>query len=194
MNRKLSIVVAAVFAAMFGVLGFIAGGTMPAVVFSIASGGGLVLWLATTYRTPVDPLKIIVPYLLAVILFHIHVYEVYVTDFEELIYNISGFHVTERDFLTVSAFAVPLLWLTGAILLLKRTNVGYYLLSFFFVMLTIAALPHFVSPFVEDGTVHYTPRMYTAALPLIPAGYGLYVVLNEIRRQKRSPPVAAPRP
>lgn len=160
------------------------GGPVPGVVFSLASGGGLILWLATTYKTPVDPLKIIVPYLLAVILFHIHVYEVYVTDFGELVYNISGFDVTERDFLTVSTFVVPILWLTGAILLLNRTDVGYYMLSFFFVMLTIAAIAHFVSPFIEDGTFHYTPGMYTAALPLIPAGYGLYVVVTQTRRQK----------
>ena len=99
----------------------------------------------------------------------------------------------ERGFLTVAGFVAPILWLIGAVLLLKRTNIGYYMLSFFFVTMTIAELAHFVFPFIEDGTFHYTSGMYTAALPLIPAGYGLYVVLTEIRRQKSpEPPVPDP--
>ena len=133
--------------------------------------------LPTDYR-----FRVFVPY--AVILFIIHVYEEYLTDFEGLVTDISGIHVLERDFLTVAAFIAPVLWLTGAVLLLKRTNVGYYMLSFFFVGMTIAELSHFAFPFLEDGTFHYTSGMYTAALPLIPAGYGLYITLSEIRKQR----------
>ena len=71
-------------------------------------------------------------------------------------------------------------------LLLKRTDIGYYLLSFFFVGMTVAELSHFVFPFLEDGTFHYTSGMYTAALPLIPAAYGLYIVVSEIKKQKQT--------
>ncbi|MCH7976309.1 MAG: HXXEE domain-containing protein, partial [Bacteroidetes bacterium] len=137
-------------------------------------------------KTPVDPQKIIVPYLLSVILFIAHVYEEYITDFEGLVSDISGVHVLERDFLTVAAFIAPVLWLVGAVLLLKRTDIGYYLLSFFFVGMTVAELSHFVFPFLEDGTFHYTSGMYTAALPLIPAAYGLYIVVSEIKKQKQT--------
>ncbi len=55
----------------------------------------------------------------------------------------------------------------------------------FSVAMVFAELAHFVFPFVEDGTFHYVSGMYTAALPLIPAGYGLYVTLSEIKKAKR---------
>ena len=117
-------------------------------------------------------------------MFIIHVYEEYVTDFEVAITDITGFHVLEKNFLTIAAFIGPSLWLIGAILLLKKTQVGYYFLSFFFVSMIIAELSHFVFPFLEDGTFHYVSGMYTAALPLIPAGYGLYITMCEIKKER----------
>ena len=53
-----------------------------------------------------------------------------------------GVHVLERDFLTVAAFIAPVLWLTGAVLLLKRTDVGYYIVSVFFVAMTRDTYDH----------------------------------------------------
>ena len=80
-----------------------------------------------------------------------------------------------------AAFLAPIIWIGGAILLLEKTQFGYYALSAFFVAMTIAELSHFIFPFMEDGTFHYASGMYTAALPLIPAFYGLRVVLKEIK-------------
>jgi hypothetical protein len=100
-------------------------GILPAIVFTVALGRGLVLWLATNYRIQIDPLKLIVPYLLTVIFFIIHVYEEYITDFEVAMTDITGFHVLERDFLTITAFLGPVIWLSGAIMLLKRIHAGY---------------------------------------------------------------------
>ncbi len=185
MTKKLSLVVALVFIAGIATLVATLMGTVPAIVFSVAFGGGLVLWLATTYRTPIDPLKVIVPYLLTVIFFIIHVYEEYLTDFEVAMTDITGFHVLERDFLTIAAFLAPVIWLAGAVLLLKKIHLGYYFLSSFYVAMTIAELAHFFFPFMEDGTFHYVSGMYTAALPLFPAGYGLYVTLREIRKERQ---------
>jgi hypothetical protein len=94
--------------------------------------------------------------------------------------------VPERNFLTMTALSAPVLWLTAAILLVKRTHVGYYFLSVLYVNMIVAELAHFVFPFIEDGTFHYVSGMYTAALPLLPAGYGLYITVREIRNA-RSP-------
>lgn len=159
-------------------------GKLPTIVFSIAFGGGFILWLFTTFKTPVEPRRIIVPYLITVIFFIIHVYEEYLTDFEMAVSDITGIHVLEKNFLTIAAFVGPIVWLTGAILLLKKTDFGFYLLSFFFVAMTIAELSHFIFPFIEDGTFHYVSGMYTAALPLIPAGYGLYILFDELKKEK----------
>jgi hypothetical protein len=38
---------------------------------------------------------------------------------------------------------------------------------------------------MEDGTFHHVFGMYTPALPLFPAGDGLYVTLAEIKKAKR---------
>ncbi len=159
-------------------------GPLAAIVFSVASVGGFLLWIFTTYRTPIDPTKVIIPYLWTVILFVVHVYEEYLTDFEVAIFDVSGFHVLERDFLSVAAFGAPIIWLTGAILLLKKTHIGFYFLSFFYVAMIIAELSHFVFPFIKDGTFHYVSGMYTAALPLIPAIYGLSITLSEIKKER----------
>ena len=70
--------------------------------------------------------------------------------------------------------------------LIKRTDIGFYFLSFFYVAMMFAELSHFVFPFLEDGTFHYVSGMYTAAIPLIPAGYGFYITLSEIKKAKQS--------
>jgi len=184
MNKKISVLLVLVFIAGFIGMAVVLLGKIPAIVFSVASIGGFVLWMATTYRTPIDTQKVIVPYLFTIILFIVHVYEEYMTDFEVAMTDITGFHMLERNFLTVAAFVAPILWLTGAILLLKKTHVGYYFLSFFFVAMTLAELSHFVFPFLEDGTFHYVSGMYTAAIPLIPAAYGLQITMREIRKER----------
>ena len=184
MNKKVSVLIVLFFIVGFIGIALVLLGKIPAVVFSVASIGGFILWMLTTYKTPLDTQKIIVPYLLTVIFFIIHVYEEYITDFEVAMTDITGFHMLEKNFLTVAAFFAPIIWITGAILLIKKTHIGYYFLSFFFVAMTVAELAHFVFPFLEDGTFHYVSGMYTAALPLIPAAYGLYITMHEIKRTR----------
>ena len=161
-------------------------GPIPAIVFFAAFGGGLVLYMRTAWRTPFDTLKVIVPYLLTVMLFMVHTYEEYLTDFEVVVSRMAGRTVPEPDFLFIVAWLAPLLWVGGAILLIKQWAVGYYFLCAFFVAMTIAELSHFVFRFVIDGTFHYESGMYTAALPLIPAAYGLRVMMREIGRVRRA--------
>jgi hypothetical protein len=66
---------------------------------------------------------------------------------------------------------------------------SYYFLSVLYVNMIVAALAHFVFPSMEDGTFHYVSGMYTAALPLLPAGYGVYITLREIRKTRSHPPL-----
>ena len=184
MRHKTTIIAVLVFVVAFVCMAYNFLGKIPAVVFSVASIGGFILWLFTTYKTPINPHKVIIPYLVTVILFIMHVYEEYLTDFEVAITDIFGFHVNEPTFLTIAAFLGPILWITGAILILKKTQFGYYFLSFFIVAMTMAELSHYIFPFLENGTFHYVSGMYTAALPLIPAGYALYITLREIKLEK----------
>ncbi len=184
MNKQISLTIVLLFIAVFIGMALVLLGQIPAVIFSVASVGGFILWLATTYRTQIDTQKVIVPYLMTILFFVVHVYEEYVIDFEVAMTDITGFHMLERNFLTVAAFVGPIIWITGAILLIKRTHIGFYFLSFFYVAMMMAELPHFIFPFLEDGTFHYVSGMYTAAIPLIPAGYGFYITMREIRRTR----------
>jgi hypothetical protein len=163
-------------------VGYVLAGLVPAIVFSVAFGGGLLLYVATAWRRQFDTRRVVVPYLLTVMLFLVHTYEEYLTDFEGLLGTIAGRTVAESDFLLLVAWLAPFTWVGGAVLLIRQSAIGYYFLCAFFVAMTIAELTHFVFPFVIDGTFHYESGMYTAALPLIPAYYGLYVMMREIRR------------
>ncbi len=169
-------------------LAYVMFGIVPAIVFTVAFGGGLVLYVATAWRTRFDTSKVIVPYLLTVMLFMIHTYEEYLTDFEKLASVMAGRTIPEADMLFVIAWLAPFMWVGGAIMLIKQWAFGYYFLCAFFVGMTIAELAHYVFPFVIDGTFHYESGMYTAALPLITAYYGLYVMMKEIRRERGGTP------
>ena len=168
-------VIALVLIAWFGL------GPVPAAVFLVAFGGGLVFYIATTWRTEIDVSKVIIPYLLAIVLFMVHTFEEYVMNFETVTSRMAGREISEQQMLFIIAWMAPILWVSGAILLLKRTAFGNYFLCAFFITLTIAELSHFVFPFVVDGTFHYEAGMYTALLPLIPAAFGLYIMLREVR-------------
>lgn len=184
MENKLSNILVLIFIIAFVSMAYNFMGKVPGIVFFVASVGGFILWRFTTYKTPIDPHKVIIPYLATIILFMLHVYEEYLTDFQVAVTDIFGFHVNELTFMTIAAFMAPAMWILGAILLLKRTQFGYYFLSFFIVAMTMAELSHYLFPFMEDGTFHYVSGMYTAALPLIPAGYALFIVLQEIKIEK----------
>lgn len=184
MNNKMTNIPVLLFIISFVSMAYHFMGKVPGIVFFVASVGGFILWRCTTYKTPIDPHKVIIPYLITIIFFIVHVYEEYLTDFQVAVTDIFGFHVNEQTFMTIAAFMAPAMWILGAILLLKRTAFGYYFLSFFIVAMTMAELSHYLFPFMEDGTFHYVSGMYTAALPLIPAGYAFYIVLREIKIEK----------
>ena len=121
-----------VFIVVFISIAYFNLGKVPAVVFSVATIGGFILWIFTTYRTPIDTQNVIIPYLFAVVLFIVHVYEEYIMDFEVAMTDIFGFHVAEQSFLTIAAFTAPAMWVIGAILIIKKTHIGFYFLSLFF--------------------------------------------------------------
>lgn len=163
-------------------IAFTFAGYVPALVFAFAFGGGFILYVSTLWRTRIDTKKIIVPYLLTVIFFIIHVYEEYLTGFEQTVSTLSGVEVSQFTLLTIAAFLAPIMWIAGAIFILKGWRFGdFFLCAFFFAML-LAELSHYIFPFMIDGTFHYESGMYTAFLPLIPAGYGLRQMLIQLHR------------
>ena len=165
-------------------LAWIAMGRLPLLVFSFAFGGGFLIYVATLWRRHVDASTIIQPYLLTVMLFILHVGEEYLTDFEVTVSKINGAPVPETGFMLIAAFLAPILWIGGAIAILRNWRFGDYFVCTFFFAMIIAELSHFAFPFVIDGTFHYESGMWTAALPLFPAIYGMH----KLMRQMQQPP------
>jgi hypothetical protein len=179
-NRNLSLIGIVIFIGLlyltFRHLGF------PAGMFCTAFVGGFIIWLPTTYRTRVEPSRIIVAYLATAIFFILHVFEEFSTHIEFVMTRLTGLHVSQKDFLTVAAFIAPVIWLTGAVMVLKRWHFGYFLMSVFFFGMMFGEPSHYIFPFVLDGHFHYVSGMYTAALPSVAGWISFFITLHEIRR------------
>ena len=152
--------------------------------------GGFVLWWYTTRRSPIDPRTIIVPYLLTVILFIAHVYDEYKSELLGLRRVMEGwplpFPVNFELMVTFAATLGPIAWLLGAVMMLKRWNVGYFVAStFMFGMMFIEPL-HLITPFSQPGPFHYVGGLWTAP-PLIAMGwYTFFAFRREIKKAKEA--------
>lgn len=181
-NRKLSLIGIVIFIGLlyltFRHLDF------PAGLFCTAFVGGFILWLATTYRTRIEPTRIIVAYLATVIFFILHVFEEFTTHVELVMTRLTGLQVSQKDFLTIAAFIAPVIWLTGAVMVLKRWHFGYFLMSVFFFGMMFGEPSHYIFPFVLDGHFHYVSGMYMAVLPSVAGWISFFITLGEIRRSK----------
>ena len=164
-------------------------GLMPLLVFSFAFGGGFLVYVLTLWRRRIDARQILIPYLATVMLFVLHVWEEYLTGFEHVIEHLSARAVPQEAFLSVAAFIAPMLWIGGAIAILARWRVGDYMLVTFFFAMLFAELTHFLFPFLIAGHFHYQSGMWTAALPLIPAAWGIWLIARAL-----SPSAADPAP
>jgi hypothetical protein len=127
---------------------------------------------------------IIVPYLVTVIIFMVHVYEEFAAHIERYLTRLSGLQVTQTDFLVIAAFSGPVVWLVGAVMLLKRWAFGYFFASTFLFGMMFAELSHFVSPFMENGAFHYSPGVYTAILPVILGWFTFRIILREMKQNQ----------
>ncbi len=154
----------------------------PALLFAGAMLGGALVWSLTTLRTPIDQAKIIGPYLITVALFVIHVAEEYLGHMERVLSALSGREISQSSFLLLAAFFAPVFWLSGAVLMLRRSQLGDFISSVFLFGMVAGEASHFAFPFLEDRTFHYSARMVTA-VPLI--GSALLTLLT-VRREVRA--------
>lgn len=128
-------------------------------------------WRLTTYGRPADPLPLVVPYLVAVIFFKVHVGEEYLSEIWQAFSRI-GQPMTERTFFLVAAVIAPIFWLLGLILLYLRTEIGNWMAWVFVVAMAVVESSHFLYPFMDTGHFGYFPGMYTCLL-VVAAGWFL---------------------
>ena len=180
-RRRTSAVFAVLWTLGVAALGLLTVGVAGA-LFSATFVGGFLFWMATTYHRPVDAHSIIVPYLVLAIGFIVHVYEEYISHIEDTIAQLSGFTLTQGQFLAIAAFAAPVVWLLAGVMMLRGSQFGWFLGSTFLFGMMFGEPSHFVAPFLEDGTFHYVSGMYTAPIQVALAWYLFFLLRREMRR------------
>jgi hypothetical protein len=148
--------------------------------------GGFIVWWFTTRQAPIEPHRVIVPYLLTVIMCIVHVYEEY-TALQLGFPAITPLPASFLEMVTFAASLAPVLWLLGAVMMLKRLPLGYFVASTFMFGMMFIEPTHLIAPFWPTGRFHYVGGMWTAA---VLAGMGWYTFLTirrEIARQQSAP-------
>lgn len=175
----------AIFIAVYAGLFYNQAGLRPMLIVCGSMAGGMVLWLKTTFRTPVDPSRLLPVYLLTLSLFFLHITEEFITDFSGSINTIFGSNWTLSDFSLLIVLLGPVIWISGAVGLYYRNPVGYYLAWFVFFGMLIGEPTHYlIFPIVQGGGYTYFSGMWTALFPMIPAVYGICLTLYEVKRTR----------
>jgi len=101
---------------------------------------------------------------------------------------------TETKSVIGAVALIPGLALVGYLTVGFEWPFGYFFVSTFLFGMMFAELSHFFGPFMEGGTFHYTPGMYTAILPIIGGWYVFRIILREMSKERNNagPDEAAP--
>jgi hypothetical protein len=145
--------------------------------------GGFLLWWLTMRKAPIEPQKIMVPYLLTTIMFIVHVYEEYKAHLLGFA-DITPLPVSLEELVTFAATLGPILWLLGAVMMLKRWPVGFFVAATFLFGMMFIEPAHLIAPFWR-GSFHYLGGLWTAP-PLSAFGwYTFLAIRREIGRASR---------
>jgi hypothetical protein len=151
--------------------------------------GGFTLWSLTARAAKIDPQKVILPYLVTVIMFIAHVYEEYkahLLGFPDIVQG-APFPISFEMMLTFAASSAPILWLLGAVLMLKRQPLGFFIASTFLFGMMFIEPTHFIAPFFQGAGFHYVGGLFTAALPTACGWYTFFAMRRDIRRTREGP-------
>lgn len=174
-----AVVVAVSFITLAVVNGYRAVGWIVVVVIGLAAVGGLVMWLLTTFHRPAEPAAIVPWYLLSLVGLKIHILEEYLADFPGAMSDTFDIHFTRHEFVAEIAIGFWVIWLLGAVGLMRRNPLGNFVCWFLFMGMMFSELTHFWFPTQSPDHAFYFPGMYTALLPGIPAWIGaIYLVRN----------------
>lgn len=183
-DRRLSVLYVVIFAALWFLHEYLLVGVLAVAVVPLFLGG-FVMWWLTTRSRPIDPHTIIVPYLVTVIAFIVHVYEecrAYIAGYPDVLQG-APFTLNLELLLTFAAFLAPILWLLGAVMMLKRWTIGYFTASTFLFGMMFIEPTHFLAPFLQTGSFHYVGGMWTAILPIGMGWFTFILLRRQIARE-----------
>jgi hypothetical protein len=164
-------------------------GPAPVVIIGGSATIAYFVWLATTYKQPVNPQAILPLYLAAVAAQMIHMVEEYATDFPGEFSRLFHLNLFNRDFFVITFMgAFGALWLLTALGLLYRNPIANFMLWFFLIGPGLVnSVAHFSFPFF-GGHFHYFPGLVTVLLPTIFTILAIRVLLKEHQHFKRINP------
>jgi hypothetical protein len=217
-TQFLSITAAILFALAAMIVGYRNIGLPPVVIVGGSSLIGMVFWIKTYLRKPLDPRIMLPPFLLTVAALEVHMAEEYLTGFGPAISRLFDASWTERSFLMIFAFIGPALYALTALGLFYRKPLAGFLAWFIFIGPGVAEFTHFIFPLLQPAILpelrepisqsvsngnfvadmrnywlettgrYYFPGMYTAVLPMIP---GIWAIVRIIKATRAA---AAPTP
>src|SRR5687767_7544227 len=210
-TQNLSIAVAVLFALVAMIAGYRAIGIPPVAIVGGASLIGLVMWIRTYLKRPLDPRVILPPFLLTVAALEVHMAEEYMTGFGPAMSRVFDISWTQHGFLMVFAFIGPALYALTALGLYYRVPLAGFMAWFIFIGPGVAEFTHFIFPLIEPAILsqlpdsisqavsnggyvanmpnhwvkttgtYYFPGMYTAVLPMIP---GIWAIVRTLRASR----------
>ncbi|HEY2064518.1 MAG TPA: hypothetical protein VGG84_01055 [Gemmatimonadaceae bacterium] len=181
-ETKLSVALVAVFIPTYATLLYLQAGFVVVGIVAGSMVAGFAIWLRTTLHRPPSAQAILPSYLLALVLFLMHVLEEYAFDFPGRVAAAAHVRWTEAQFIEVIVLLGPAIWIAGALGIYKRHPLGNFVAWFFFVGMMLGEPTHMlVFPFMEGGRYHYFPGMWTALFPMVPAMYGIWRMLADDR-------------
>src|SRR5439155_10447212 len=149
--RTLNIAAALLFAATVMVAGYWSIGAPPVVIVGGSSMIGLVFWIWTYLRRPLDPRVMLPPFLLTVAALEAHMAEEYLTGFGPAMSRLFDISWTEHSFLMVFAFVGPTLYALTALGLYYRVPLAGFLAWFILIGPGVAEFTHFVFPILRPA-------------------------------------------
>jgi hypothetical protein len=212
-TRILSIAGAALFTLAACIAAYRNIGLAPVAIVGGSGVMGMLIWMRTYLRRPVDPRVILPPFLLTVAALQVHMAEEYLTGFGPAMSRLFDISWTEHSFVLVFTCIGPALYSLTALGLFYRIPLAGFVAWFIFIGPGVAELTHFIFPVLEpailpelEGPVsqavsngrfvtdmpnywltatgrYYFSGMYTAVLPMIP---GIWAIVRTIRRLPRS--------
>lgn len=210
-SQYLSIATAVLVALGAMIAGYHNIGLPPVVIVGGASVVGMVLWIKTYLRKPLDPRVILPPFLLTVAALELHMAEEYLAGFGPAISRLFDASWTERSFLMIFAFIGPALYTLTALGLFYRKPLAGFVACFIFIGPGVAEFTHFIFPLLQPAILpnlrepisqavsngnfvagmanywrqttgtYYFPGMYTAVLPMIP---GIWAIVRVIKASR----------
>lgn len=212
-TRRLSIAGAMLFTLVAMIAGYRTIGVPPLVIVGGSGVIGMLIWMRTYLRRPVDPRLILPPFLLTVAGLELHMAEEFLTGFGPAMSRVFDISWTEQSFILVFTCIGPALYSLTALGLLYRIPIAGFVAWFIFIGPGLAELSHFIFPLLEPAILphlaapvsqvvtngrfvadmpnywiqttgeYYFSGMYTAALPMLP---GIWAIVRTIRSGSKS--------